>query len=55
MKSSVLCAAAVAVMLPHTALAWGGEGHRIVGAIADKLLEAHPSTKNKVSQILGGK
>lgn len=36
---------------PTAASAWGYEGHRVVGSIADQLLK--PNAKQKVSQILG--
>jgi len=37
------------------AWSWSGEGHRIVGAIADGVLKKSPTTKAKVREILGGK
>src|SRR5262245_61166905 len=44
---------ALVATLPRHALAWGGDGHRTVGAIADLLLEQHPTTRDRVKQILG--
>src|ERR1700736_4003722 len=40
--------------LPTSALSWGGEGHRTVGAIADIILQDHPTTLEKVKQLLDG-
>ena len=37
------------------AWSWSGKGHRIVGAIADEVLKKSPTTKAKVTEILGGK
>ena len=37
------------------AWSWSGKGHHIVGAIADEVLKKSPTTKAKVSEILGGK
>jgi hypothetical protein len=36
------------------ARAWGGDGHKTIGAVADIILQQHPVTQAKVSQILGG-
>jgi S1/P1 Nuclease len=36
---------------PRTALAWGPEGHQVVGSIADQLLHDH--AKQEVANILG--
>ena len=48
---------ALAVMLccggARDASAWGHDGHRVVGAIADILLEPHPATKAKIRKMLG--
>jgi hypothetical protein len=38
---------------PRDAWAWGQDGHRVVGAIADILLEQHPATKAKIRKLLG--
>jgi hypothetical protein len=48
------CAALAFVFLMPTspALAWGVEGHEVVGSIADQLLTGHPA-KAKVASILG--
>ena len=41
--------------LPRVGLSWGGDGHKIVGAIADALLQKHPVTRDKVNQLSGGR
>ena len=52
------CGWAIAVLFVAVscspALCWGGKGHRIVGAVADLVLEEHPKTQAKVKEILGG-
>ncbi len=35
------------------AAAWGRDGHRVVGAIADIVLEQHPATQAKIRKLLG--
>jgi hypothetical protein len=42
---------AVFVAQPRPALAWGPEGHQVVGSIADQLLHAH--AKQELASILG--
>jgi hypothetical protein len=37
------------------AWSWGGDGHRIVGAVADQVLASHPAAKAKVSALLNGR
>lgn len=50
---AVLFAAGAALASPLPALAWDYPGHRIVGAIADLVLqEHHPETYKKVSELL---
>jgi len=39
------------ILNPSAASAWGFEGHRVVGSIADKLLK--PNAKQQVQKILG--
>jgi S1/P1 Nuclease len=46
--------AIVTAVVPRPAWAWGGDGHRTVGMIADTLLQQHPTTRDRVNQILGG-
>lgn len=41
------------VITPQTAWSWGSDGHHTIGAIADIILQDHPSTQSQVSQILG--
>jgi hypothetical protein len=48
---AMLAAVFVVVTGSSTAFAWGHEGHEMVGAIADKLLEPHAAAK--VKDILG--
>lgn len=43
---------AAALLAPSPALSWGKKGHRTVGAIADLILEKHPSTRDRVRAIL---
>ena len=50
---AALLACSVLTALPQQAAAWGGDGHRTVGMIADLILEQHPTTRDKVRQILG--
>src|SRR5262245_49561936 len=40
-----------AAFSPDAASAWGYQGHRVVGSVADKLLK--PNAKQQVRQILG--
>src|SRR5262249_29218366 len=40
-----------ALLYPVAASAWGYQGHKVVGSIADKMLK--PNAKEKVKQILG--
>jgi hypothetical protein len=42
----------VFLVLPTAALAWGFEGHRVVGSIADELLRVKPNAKQQVQKIL---
>src|SRR4051794_13928721 len=42
----------VLIACPSTALAWGFEGHRVVGSIADRLLDQKPNAKQQVQKIL---
>ena len=50
-----LVAAWVATLIPETALAWGSEGHRVVGAVADRILKKDdPAIYQKVQNLLGG-
>ena len=44
-------ALALIFVQPRTALAWGPEGHQVVGSIADQLLHDH--AKHEVANILG--
>jgi hypothetical protein len=41
--------------LPRLALSWSSDGHRTVGAIADVLLDQHPTTRDRVKEILNGR
>lgn len=41
----------VGLHLPHSASAWGPDGHRLVGSIADQLLS--PSARQQVKALLG--
>lgn len=41
------------LVAPRRALAWGPEGHREVGLLADKLLKGHANAKAQVREILG--
>ncbi|MGA2128852.1 MAG: S1/P1 nuclease [Xanthobacteraceae bacterium] len=50
---AALCTAAVAVAAPIPAAAWDYPGHRIVGAIADLVLQRHyPAAKRRVGELL---
>lgn len=40
------------LVCPTAALAWGFEGHRVVGSIADELLRLKPNAKQQVQKIL---
>src|SRR5262245_6447279 len=47
------CLAACAIAIPAPAKAWDYPGHRIVGAIADLVLQQHyPATYKRVSDLL---
>ena len=47
-------AAWAASAVPAPAAAWDFPGHRIVGAIADLVLQQHhPATQQRVSELLG--
>jgi hypothetical protein len=49
----LIAAFGLAILLaPDAASAWGYQGHRVVGSIADKLLK--PNATQQVKQILGG-
>jgi hypothetical protein len=51
----VLKLAALAMIAgPSSAWSWGGDGHRIIGAIADIIFEHHPIARDRVKQILDG-
>ena len=50
---TIALAALVSAMLPAPSMAWDYPGHRIVGAIADLVLQEHyPNTYRKVSELL---
>src|SRR5262245_31353698 len=50
---TALLAAAAALMVPLAAAAWDYPGHRIVGAIADLVLQQHyRTTYGRVSELL---
>ena len=52
-RALFLAAAAGMLALPLPALAWDYPGHRIVGAIADLVLQEHyPNTYKKVGELL---
>ena len=40
------------LVYPTTASAWGFEGHRVVGSIADELLKMKPNAQQQVQKIL---
>jgi hypothetical protein len=46
----VLCGL-VALFNPTAASAWGYQGHKVVGSVADRLLK--PAAKQQVREILG--
>lgn len=50
--TTALCLAAGVSLGNSEALAWGNDGHRVIGAIADIVLEQHPNTKAKVDALL---
>ena len=53
---SMLLAGAMLAIMPSSAWSWGGEGHRIVGKVADIILEKENSTTLKeVRKILKGR
>lgn len=49
---AVLCS--VACLHPARLLAWGYQGHEVVGAIADALIADNPKAKKQVHDILNG-
>lgn len=51
LKHFALVAIVLAAATPSTALAWGKEGHRVIGAIAQQHLDAR--AESSVRQILG--
>jgi len=52
MSKLILVLSCVWVLLhPSAALAWGYQGHEVVGSVADRLLK--PNAKQQVRQILG--
>lgn len=53
MRSIRACLVACAMALPAPALAWDYPGHRLVGAVADLVLQQHyPKTYARVSELL---
>lgn len=55
-KSLLLATIVLAVpAFSQSAWSWGGDGHRIVGAVADQVLASHPTAKAKVSALLNGR
>ncbi|MHB8273023.1 S1/P1 nuclease, partial [Bradyrhizobium sp.] len=40
------------LVFPTAASAWGFEGHRVVGSIADELLKVNPNAKQQIQKIL---
>jgi hypothetical protein len=48
----LFCALLICLLHPVTALAWGYQGHEVVGAVADALLSGN--AKNQVRAILNG-
>jgi hypothetical protein len=48
-------AVCAAIAVPAPAGAWDYPGHRIVGAIADQILQQHPATQKRVSALLDKK
>ena len=40
------------LVFPTAASAWGFEGHRVVGSIADELLKTNPNAKQQIQKIL---
>jgi hypothetical protein len=53
-RSTALLAAGLALMslLPHTAAAWGFDGHRVVGMLAES--ELSPTARAEVKRLLAG-
>lgn len=51
LKAVFLLCGLIGVLQPSAASAWGYQGHKVVGAIADKLLK--PNARAQVQQILG--
>src|SRR5215470_1630053 len=55
-KSFLLASVLLALpALSEPAWSWGGDGHRIVGAVADQVLASHPTAKAKVDALLGSR
>jgi len=52
LRATVLSLAAIALAIPHAALAWGPDGHRAVAEVAAALLTG--ATRAKVARLLGG-
>jgi hypothetical protein len=54
LRALPVVAAAIALLLPlRSGLAWGLEGHRVIGSIADRLLQqAEPAARAKVQALL---
>lgn len=50
-RAAFLLNCLLCLLYPTAASAWGYQGHRVVGSIADQLLK--PNAKRQVSQILG--
>jgi hypothetical protein len=58
MSRKLLLLATVILAVPavsQPAWSWGGDGHRIVGAVADRVLASHPTAKAKVDTLLNGR
>ena len=47
----VLLLNCLSCIVPNVAMAWGAEGHKVVGSIADQML--NPNAKQQVAEILG--
>jgi hypothetical protein len=50
-KAVLALSCALCLFYPTTVSAWGYQGHKVVGSIADQLLK--PDAKQQVRQILG--
>lgn len=50
-RTIALFAGLVFILFGHAAFAWNAEGHKIVGAVADELLQ--PNAKQKLASLLG--